>query len=103
MQVIQLSDIDFAGYYREFLRVPAMSLGLYKHPAGADVPQKPHLEDEIYHVVAGRGKIEISGLDYDVKPGSVVYVPAHAAHRFHSVTEALEVLVVFAPAETPRS
>jgi mannose-6-phosphate isomerase-like protein (cupin superfamily) len=100
--VISLSNVDVPGYYTEFLRVPALSAGLYKHPVGADIPQKPHNEDEIYHVIAGSGKIEIAGVDQNVGPGCIVYVPAHVEHHFHSVTEVLEVLVLFAPAETPR-
>jgi hypothetical protein len=39
--------------YREFLRVPAMSAGLYVLAAGAADPQKPHHEEEMYHVIRG--------------------------------------------------
>lgn len=41
--------------YLEFLRVPAMSAGLYELETGASDPQTPHAEDEIYYVIAGRG------------------------------------------------
>jgi len=41
--------------YREFLRVPTMSAGLYVLAAGATDPQKPHHEDEMYYVLRGRG------------------------------------------------
>jgi mannose-6-phosphate isomerase-like protein (cupin superfamily) len=34
-----------------------------------------------------------------VTAGSVIYVPALVEHRFHSVTEELQILVFFAPAE----
>lgn len=100
--VISLASVQVPGYYTEFLRVPALSAGFYKHPVGADIPQQPHKEDEIYHVISGRGKIAIAGQDHDVEPGSVVYVPKLVEHHFHSVTEALAVLVLFAPAETVR-
>jgi mannose-6-phosphate isomerase-like protein (cupin superfamily) len=40
--------------YREFLRIPAMSAGLYVLPAGGTDPQKPHHEDEMYYVIRGR-------------------------------------------------
>lgn len=36
-----------------------------------------------------------------VAPGSAVFVPAGVAHHFHSIAAELQVLVVFAPAETP--
>ena len=51
-------------------------------------------------MVAGRGRVRVDGEDRPVRPGSVVFVPARAEHRFHSIEERLELLVVFAPAET---
>lgn len=85
--------------YSEFLRVPAMSLGLYTLPAGSTDPQHPHHEDEVYHVLAGAGVLRVAGQDITVAPGSIVYVPKLVEHRFHSITEDLQVLVYFAPAE----
>ena len=37
--------------YLEFLRVPDLSVGLYRLAAGAADPQLPHSEDEVYYVV----------------------------------------------------
>ena len=45
--------------YREFLRVPALSAGLYVLPAGRTDPQKPHHEDELYYVVRGHARVRI--------------------------------------------
>jgi mannose-6-phosphate isomerase-like protein (cupin superfamily) len=86
--------------YLEFLRVPAMSAGVYALPAGAADPQRPHAEDELYHVIAGRAVLRIGEEDHPVAVGSVCFVPARVPHRFHSITEDLRVLVVFAPSET---
>ena len=86
--------------YHEFLRRPSMSLGLYVLDAGAEDPQSPHDEDEVYYVVAGRAAITVAGERRDVAAGSVVLVSADAEHRFHDITERLELLVVFAPAES---
>src|SRR5271157_5909860 len=90
---------DSGRAYLEFLRVPQMSAGFYKLDAGAVDKQKPHSEDEIYYVVAGRAVIRVAGEDRAVQPGTTVFVPAHVDHRFHSITEDLTLLVVFAPAE----
>ncbi len=84
----------------EFLRVPAMSMGVYALAAGADDPQTPHTEDEVYYVVSGRGVIRVEDVDQPVQTGSVVFVEANAQHRFHSITEDLTTLVFFAPAES---
>ena len=86
--------------YQEFLRVPALSAGLYVLGVGETDPQRPHQEDEIYYVTSGRGMIRVGTEDRSVEPGSIVYVPPRVDHRFHSITEELRVLVVFAPAET---
>jgi mannose-6-phosphate isomerase-like protein (cupin superfamily) len=91
---------DAGGLYHEFLRVPALSAGLYVLPAGGVDPQKPPDEDEVYYVVSGQAVINVAGTDQPVGPGSVVYVAAEVPHHFHSIDTELRVLVFFAPAET---
>jgi quercetin dioxygenase-like cupin family protein len=86
--------------YREFLRVPAMSAGLYVLPAGGSDSQQPHHQDEIYYVIRGRGHFSAGDEDAEVSAGSVLFVAAEIEHRFHDVTEELAVLVFFAPAES---
>lgn len=86
--------------YHEFLRVPAMSAGLYILPAGSEDLQRPHNEDEMYYVVRGKGQFFYDGEDMPVQTGSVLYVPKHIEHRFHNIEEELALLVFFAPAET---
>ncbi len=85
--------------YLEFLRVPSLSVGLYVLPAGARDPQEPHTEDEVYHVVGGKGRIRVGEEDRTVEAGTVVFVEAGVDYRFHSIEEDLTVLVFFAPAE----
>ena len=84
--------------YYEFFRVPALSMGLYVLPEGTADPQSPHTEDEVYYVVSGSGMVQVDGEDRAVTAGSIVYVGREASHRFHSITEDLTLLVVFAPA-----
>jgi len=86
--------------YREFLRVPAMSAGLYVLPAGGTDHQKPHREDEIYYVIRGRALFKAGSEDREVSAGSVIFVAAQVGHRFYDITEELTILVFFAPAET---
>lgn len=85
--------------YHEFLRAPALSAGVYQLAAGADDPQQPHTEDELYYVVAGRARIRVGDEDAPVEAGSLVFVAANVEHRFHTIAEDLTVLVLFAPAE----
>ena len=86
--------------YLEFLRVPALSVGLYALPAGGVDPQLPHTEDEVYYVVEGRGFIRVGEKDRPVEPGSIVFVAANVEHRFHTISEDMKILVFFAPAES---
>ncbi len=85
--------------YLEFMRRDTMSAGLYVLDAGADDPQQPHAQDELYHVIDGRAVLEVDGQQRPVQPGSVAFVAAGVAHRFHSIASKLVVLVVFAPPE----
>ena len=86
--------------YREFLRVPEMSAGLYVLPAGGTDPQNPHKESEIYYVIRGQGRMRAGNEDQPVGPGSMVFVAPGVEHRFHNIEEELTVLVLFAPAES---
>jgi mannose-6-phosphate isomerase-like protein (cupin superfamily) len=86
--------------YLEFLRVPAMSAGVYVLPVGGTDPQSPHKEDELYYVVRGRARMQAGSEDQAVSAGSVIFVAAGVQHRFYDITEELAVLVFFAPAET---
>ena len=86
--------------YLQFLTVPELSLGLYNLPAGAEDLQTPHLEDEIYYVVSGRGRLSAGDRDYPAEPGSVLFVAKEIPHNFHDIEEDLHILVFFAPAHS---
>ena len=86
--------------YHEFLRVPAMSAGLYVLPPGASDGQKPHREDEIYYVVRGKAKMRLGKDKRSIESGDVIFVQRDVEHRFFEIAEELVLLVVFAPAET---
>ena len=92
LEALQKSDAP----YREFLRVPSLSCGVYRLPAGAEDLQAPHDEDEIYFVVSGRGRLRVDGTEQRVGRGSVLYVRATADHSFFEVEEDMTLLVFFA-------
>ena len=84
--------------FLEFLNVGTLSAGIYELPVGTTDPQRPHTEDEIYYVLEGRGQIRVGKEDRALSPGSIVFVEAGVEHHFHSISERLTLLVVFAPA-----
>jgi mannose-6-phosphate isomerase-like protein (cupin superfamily) len=86
--------------YLEFLRVPAMSAGVYVLPAGGSDPQSPHQQDEMYYVDRGKARMRAGTESQPVGAGSLIFVEKLVEHRFYDITEELVVLVFFAPAET---
>jgi mannose-6-phosphate isomerase-like protein (cupin superfamily) len=83
----------------EFLRHPALSMGVYHLNAGQRDPQLPHSEDEVYVVLHGRAQFLAGGERREVGPGSVLFVGKLVEHRFDEIAEDLTALVFFAPAE----
>ena len=84
--------------YDQFFEIPAMSMGIYKLPAGGVDEQTPHAEDEAYYVLKGRAQIEVEGEIQTVEAGALIFVAAQAQHRFIEIEEDLDLLVFFAPA-----
>jgi mannose-6-phosphate isomerase-like protein (cupin superfamily) len=108
MDAFTLSDAIAAqraagGPWVELLSVPDLSVGLYVLVAGAEDLQQPHTEDEVYVILAGRGRFSAAAETRDCGPGDVIFVPAHVPHRFHDITDELRVVVVFGPAEGSRA
>ena len=86
--------------YQEFLRIPAMSAGIYVLPAGAVDHQTPHRENEIYYVIRGKAKMRLGAEERSAQGGSVIFVEPRLEHRFFDIEQELVLLVVFAPAES---
>lgn len=104
MQIFEVAQIEQqrrtqGGPWLEFLREPSLSMGIYALAAGSTDQQEPHTEDEVYYVLEGTAVINVAGEDQPVQAGSVVFVGANVPHHFHTIQQALHVLVFFAPAE----
>ena len=85
--------------FLEYLRTPGLSSALYRLPAGARDMQAPHLEDEIYFVVAGKATLKVGDGEKEVGPGSILYVRATEEHSFFNITEDLTLLAFFGKAD----
>ncbi len=104
MNVFRVSDIvaqqeQINRRYTEAMRVPAMSVGVYRLPVGSQDLQHPHSEDEMYYVVKGVGQLQVGDEVTKVEPGTFVHVPPGVPHKFISIVQDLVLLVYFAPAE----
>ena len=95
-----LADRQASGRaYHEFLRVNALSAGLYVLPAGGTDAQQPHTEDELYVVMRGRATAFVGGERRPIGPSDTLFVAAGVEHRFEEIAEELALIVFFAPAE----
>ena len=73
---------------------PGLEIGVYVLVAPEPDRQQPHVDDEVYVVLEGRGTLEVEGGSVEVSRGKAAFVPAGADHRFTGY-EGLSVLVVF--------
>jgi len=101
----QLNDLErqrtqVGKRYFEFLRLPAMSAGVYGLSAGGIDTQSPRQEDELYYVVRGRARMKAGSEEREVTAGTLIFVAREVEHRFYDIEEDLMLLVFFAPAET---
>jgi mannose-6-phosphate isomerase-like protein (cupin superfamily) len=77
-----------------------MSVGLYVLRVGDVDRQQPHREDEVYVVMSGRARFTAGDETRDVNIGDTIFVAAGVSHRFHDITEDMQLIVVFAPPES---
>ena len=110
MDIWEMADLiaeqkELGERYLEFFtaNMGTLSLGLYVLPAGDIDPQQPHTEDEIYYVVSGSAHMQVGDEDREIRAGTTIFVETGVSHRFHSITETLTVLVVFAPPRRSRA
>lgn len=83
-----------------FLDRPSLEVGLYRLAAGATDGQRPHGQDEVYYVAAGKARFRAGEEEVAVGPGSVLFVAAELEHRFFEIEEELELVVFFSKAPT---
>jgi mannose-6-phosphate isomerase-like protein (cupin superfamily) len=82
------------GGYEIVHESPGLEIGVYALVAPEPDRQQPHVDDEVYVVLNGRGVLEVEGEQIAVSEGRAAFVPAGADHRFTGY-EGLSVLVVF--------
>ncbi len=58
-------------------------------------PQTPHLQDEIYFIVRGRGVLLHDGERNPFGPGDLLFVAAGIEHQFEEITQDLVLWRVF--------
>lgn len=87
--LLKKGDLPFV----ELLRRGTVSVEFYK-PDKVD-SQKPHDRDEVYVIVSGTGTFINGERKWNFRPGDLLFVPAHAEHRFVDFTDDFATWVVF--------
>jgi quercetin dioxygenase-like cupin family protein len=57
-----------------------MIVGLMRMPAGTGAEPHSHPNEQWIYVLQGTFRANIDGKEFDVRPGSVVYIPANKVH-----------------------
>lgn len=83
----------------EAIRTDAVSVEVMKFEAGDEDEMHAHAEDEIYHVDAGAGKLNVEGDVTGVSAGDVIHLEPGTEHQFLDFEDELVVTVLYAPAK----
>lgn len=84
-----LGDYRFAALFSH----GSLDIGVFA-PVGVDT-QQPHTRDELYLVRSGRARFVDARGSTDVGPGDLVFVAAHAEHRFEDMADGFSTWVLF--------
>jgi mannose-6-phosphate isomerase-like protein (cupin superfamily) len=77
----------------------AMTIGISEIEPGqaSEFFLHQHAQPEVYYILAGHGVVQISGEEYALQPGSLVFIPRAAPHGLcNTGNEVLRLLYVFA-------
>src|SRR6202012_1552163 len=97
LDAVKAAQSSPAAAYRESLRRPGFSMGLYLLPAGGQDAQHPHSADEVYIIQHGRAQLEVEDEIIDAGPGDVISVDRGRDHHFLNIREDRAVLGIFTP------
>lgn len=80
----------------------AVELMLTEIGPGGGAEMATHPVEHAYYVISGRARARVEGQEFELGPGSCLYMDAEAAHDLEVVgDEPLQFLVLFAPARQP--
>ena len=93
--LLRFDKEDNSTYFLDFFRNKSFEAGVLRLNPGQKDTQGPHLEDELYFVIEGKGYINMSEENHPISKGSFIFVPSKTKHYFHDNKERLVVLYVF--------
>lgn len=72
---------------------------------GVEIPFHSHNCEESVVLMEGNAILDIDGLEYQLKPHDVTYIPPNVPHRFRNVskTEPMKILWIYANVDATRT
>lgn len=86
-------DTNKVKLFEKVMTHGSMSVEIYR-PVEVDL-QSPHLQDELYMVISGKGEFFNDGKISTFKPGDMLFVPTGVEHRFLNFSEDFTTWVIF--------
>ena len=66
---------------------------------GGHSPKHAHPWPHINYILAGKGKLHLDGIDYELEAGSYAYVPGSRIHQFSNTGQDTFVFICIVPEE----
>lgn len=79
---------DYSTAYGPCVEGDRMIVGLMRMKAGTGAEAHSHPNEQWIYVLEGTFRATIEGKDVEVKPGSVLYIPANAVHAGKATEDA---------------
>ena len=93
--LLELNKKSNSSYFLDFLHNYSFEVGVLRLNPGQKDTQGPHLEDELYIVMEGKGYINILEKKHVIRKNYCIFIPSKTKHYFHGNKERLVVLYVF--------
>jgi quercetin dioxygenase-like cupin family protein len=75
-----------------------LSIVLVRVKKGAVIPAHVHEQDDIAYHLEGKGRMWVEGAgDLDVRPGTLLRIPAGVKHQPHDIEEDILVFEIYSP------
>ncbi|MBU0750143.1 cupin domain-containing protein [Patescibacteria group bacterium] len=95
---IEKDTVDNTNFRTVLYTAAYMQLVVMSIPAGEDIGEEVHGQDQFIRIEAGEGKAVLDGVEHAIKDGFAVVVPASTKHNIinTSPTEDLKVYTLYA-------
>ena len=81
---------------------PTFYLRVFEVERGGEIYEHSHPWEHEIFILNGKGLIKINGVEYEVEPGTVIYIPPCAPHSYKNVGDDVLRFICIIPKEGAR-